>query len=241
MNLFQKLLEVRQTVDGLKKENRNDHYKFDYVSSTQVLLAVRDKMNELGLLLVPTVTSANVNMGGKQLLTELHITYTWIDVENPEDKLEIPWYAQGVDSGEKGPGKAYTYGEKYFLLKFFNIPTDKDDPDSKGDKFDGAKPPPAKQPVTTQPKKKPVQVASSPQETLKNRLLEEQCDLNYVAMYMADIGFVAKDDEGTPDMSTLSAGNARLALEDFDRFHAAFSDWAGDLAHTDSNAQATTE
>ena len=35
-----------------------------------------------------------------------------------------------MDDGEKGVGKALTYAEKYFMLKFFNIPTDKDDPDS---------------------------------------------------------------------------------------------------------------
>ena len=29
-------------------------------------------------------------------------------------------------AGEKGVGKALTYGKKYFLLKFFNIATDKD-------------------------------------------------------------------------------------------------------------------
>jgi hypothetical protein len=42
------------------------------------------------------------------------------------------WYGQGIDSGERGVGKAMTYAEKYFLLKFFNIPTDEDDPDKSG-------------------------------------------------------------------------------------------------------------
>jgi hypothetical protein len=37
---------------------------------------------------------------------------------------------EGTDFGERGVGKCYTYNEKYFLLKFFNIATDKDDPDS---------------------------------------------------------------------------------------------------------------
>jgi len=43
----------------------------------------------------------------------------------------VNWYAQGIDlAGEKGPGKALTYAEKYFLLKFFNIATSADDPDT---------------------------------------------------------------------------------------------------------------
>jgi hypothetical protein len=51
--------------------------------------------------------------------------------------ITCTWYGQGVDiAGEKGVGKAMTYAEKYFMLKFFNIPTDKDDPDSFQDKLD---------------------------------------------------------------------------------------------------------
>jgi hypothetical protein len=56
---------------------------------------------------------------------------TWVNAEQPEETIECSWYGQGVDiAGEKGVGKALTYSEKYFMLKFFNIPTDKDDPDS---------------------------------------------------------------------------------------------------------------
>jgi hypothetical protein len=59
---------------------------------------------------------------------------TWVDTESGEE-LSIPWYGQGVDlAGEKGVGKALTYAEKYFILKQFNIPTDKDDPDAFQDK-----------------------------------------------------------------------------------------------------------
>jgi hypothetical protein len=58
----------------------------------------------------------------------------WVDTESGES-YTIPWYGQGVDlAGEKGVGKALTYAEKYFILKQFNIPTDKDDPDSFQDK-----------------------------------------------------------------------------------------------------------
>ena len=65
---------------------------------------------------------------------------TWHDVESGE-RMEVPWYAQGVDlAGEKGVGKALTYAEKYFLLKFFHVPTKKDDPDNDGRTRSGEKP-----------------------------------------------------------------------------------------------------
>ena len=63
----------------------------------------------------------------------------WVDTESGET-LSVPWYAQGVDlAGEKGVGKALTYAEKYFLLKFFHVPTKKDDPDSDGRTSTGEK------------------------------------------------------------------------------------------------------
>lgn len=154
MNLYQKLVEVKKSVSYLKKEADGHQYK--YVSSSQVLGELRSKMNELNLLLVPSVRDTKVSedmvvgtdkFGAEKhtttYFTEIHMDMTWIDADNPDDRLTSPWYAQGVDiAGEKGVGKAYTYAEKYFLLKFFNIPTDKDDPDSFQRKHEDTKPHP---------------------------------------------------------------------------------------------------
>ncbi|WP_127532770.1 ERF family protein [Paenibacillus kobensis] len=136
MNIYQKLIEVRKVVPYLKKESQGHQY--NYTGSSQVLAAVRNKIDELGLLLIPRVTDAKVTAEtpaeGKKAttyFTELTMTMTWVNAEKPEETIEVPWYAQGIDTaGEKGVGKALTYAEKYFLLKQFNIATDKDDPDA---------------------------------------------------------------------------------------------------------------
>ena len=142
MNIYQKLIEVRKAVPYLQKEAEGQQYK--YVGSSQVLSSVRSKMDELGLLLTVKVVGHNVegetventDKYGKikkttTFFTELDLEFTWINAENPEETLTLPFYGQGVDiAGEKGVGKALTYAEKYFLLKQFNIATDKDDPDS---------------------------------------------------------------------------------------------------------------
>ena len=104
-------------------------------------------MDELGLLLIPSVASKEVSehltaKGAKEYFTELVMEFTWVNAEKPEEQIKCNWYGQGLDSGEKGVGKACTYSEKYFMLKFFNVPTDKDDPDSFQKKHDDA---PAKQ------------------------------------------------------------------------------------------------
>lgn len=156
MNIFQKLVEVRKAVPYLQKSQQGQQYQ--YVGSSQVLAAVREKMDELQLLLIPSITDKTLHLSAIEqfnkdsdkpfkrtttYFTELEMKMTWVNAEKPEEKIEIPWYAQGVDiAGEKGVGKALTYGEKYFLLKQFNISTDKDDPDAFQEKQEQSKPKP---------------------------------------------------------------------------------------------------
>ncbi|MDP4087432.1 MAG: ERF family protein [Bacillota bacterium] len=133
LNIYQKLVEVRKSVPYLQKESEG--YEYKYVGSSQVLGAVRAKMDELGLMLLVEVVGHNLiqgqsDKGKKQFMTELDLVFTWVNTEKPEETIKTTWYGQGVDNSEKGVGKALTYAEKYFLLKTFNIATDKDDPDS---------------------------------------------------------------------------------------------------------------
>lgn len=144
MNLCKKLVEIRKIVPYLQKGNQG--HQFKYVSSSDTLAAVKAKMDELDVLLVPAVTHHEVRdhktkNGGHEYFTILSMNFTWINANNPEDRIIMPWTGQGLDSGEKGVGKALTYAEKYFILKFFNIPTDKDDPDSFQQKNERRKPP----------------------------------------------------------------------------------------------------
>jgi len=133
MDIYQKLLEVRKAVPYLKKDAEGFNFKF--VSSSKTLGALRDKMDEMGLLLVPSVTAFEVRdheteKKKHEYFTILTMVFKWVNAEEPKEFIECQWTGQGLDSGEKGVGKALTYGEKYFLLKFFNIATDKDDPDA---------------------------------------------------------------------------------------------------------------
>lgn len=141
MNIYEKLLEVRKAIPYLQKESQGQQYK--YTGSSQVLAAVRKKLDDLGLLLITRVVGHQLHSETVEYMdrdkpkktttyfTELELEMEWVNVENPTETIKIPFYAQGVDiAGEKGVGKALTYGEKYFMLKEFNIATDKDDPDS---------------------------------------------------------------------------------------------------------------
>lgn len=132
LNIYKKLIEVRKSVPWLKKDQKGEGYK--YVSSSQTLSSVREKLDEMGLLLIPdiveyTIQDHETQKGAHWYFTILKMTFTWVNADNPKETIKCNWTGQGLDSGEKGVGKALTYGEKYFILKFFNVATDIDDPD----------------------------------------------------------------------------------------------------------------
>ena len=146
-NLYQRLIAVRSGVNYLQKANDNRQQGFSYVSSSQVLASVREGMNREGIMVIPTIDVSEVRdhatkSGGHQYMTIITIRYIIVNADNPDEKIEIVWTGHGLDQGEKGPGKALTYAEKYLFLKLFNIPTDSDDPDSFGPQEQGLQGPP---------------------------------------------------------------------------------------------------
>ena len=153
LNLYQKLIEIKKCLPRLKKDAKG--YNYNYVSGASVLAQIQDKMNELGVLLVPSVTGKNLHLDhyeatnsyGKTATKEVRIVeadmiMTWIDAESKE-KFEVPWLCFGEqDDASKAFGSGLTYSERYFLLKFFNVPTDEDDPDAGKEKAERKQKPP---------------------------------------------------------------------------------------------------
>lgn len=136
LNLYQRMLQVQRAVTHVAKDARNEQQHFDYVSSSAVLSAIREAMDAAGLVLLTEIVAETLHLdaaykGSKspQHLTEITMQFTWVNVDSPDERMVHRWYAQGIDGGEKGVGKAATYGEKYYLVKTFHLPTDGDDPD----------------------------------------------------------------------------------------------------------------
>ncbi len=137
MTLHEKLIKLREAVPYAQEDAQG--YQYKYVSGTSLLAVLRPKMDELGVLLIPstgeytwTETIKENQKGEKSALfiVTLDMTMTWVNAEKPEEKIDVPFSAFGAqDDISKAFGSALTYSERYFLLKFFSIPTDKLDPD----------------------------------------------------------------------------------------------------------------
>lgn len=72
----------------------------------------------------------------KNLYLRIETTYEFVNIDNPEEKITMTSYADGIDSGDKATGKAMTYSDKYSLLKAYKIATG-DDPDKDGSPENG--------------------------------------------------------------------------------------------------------
>lgn len=139
MNLHQKLVEIRKDIGGFTKDAKS--YNYQYVSGSQVLSKIQGKMNELGVLLIPEIVTqefqehAYKDKYSKDKLDFIvhgGMSYTWVNADDPDDYIKIPFYYTGQqDDISKAFGSGLTYSERYFIIKFFNLPTDADDPDGK--------------------------------------------------------------------------------------------------------------
>ena len=142
IGLYKKLLALQTAVRALMKDQPGggDRNGFWYVSGAKLLSVVRPRMDELGLILKQEVISEShepmtYRVNGKmpydktEMFTAVDMRFTWIDVDSGE-KDENLFHANGMNAWDKGLGSALTYGERYFLLKYFHIATDEDDVDA---------------------------------------------------------------------------------------------------------------
>jgi len=124
LNIYQKLVEVRKGIAKFTKDT--DGYNFRYVSGTQVLSAIKKDLDKHGIILEQHLTYPEVD----GTLVRSPMKMVWVNADNPTDRIEIAWFMVGRQKDpSQGFGSGLTYSERYFMLKFFNIPTDDDDPD----------------------------------------------------------------------------------------------------------------
>ena len=183
LNLHQKLVEVRKSIHGFNKDKKSGsgNFGYEYVSGSQVLRAIKGKMDELGVLLIPEIDYDTMKWEQHNYKTKngsdktdfiitMKMNYTWVNAESPDDKITIPWVCIGqqTDDIAKAVGTAMTYNERYFLLKFLGLPTDEDDADAKEIKAD-----------------KPVQLDTTDRWT--NKLSDKQISRLYAIAYSKGI------------------------------------------------------
>lgn len=125
-NLYQRLHACMADCKRVGKDGKvqgGGNYKF--VSHDAITTEVREHLIEHGVLALPTLKAHEIN--GNRI--EAVYTVRFVNIDDPSDFYEIDALGFGIDSQDKGPGKAASYAVKYALSKALCLPTG-DDPEN---------------------------------------------------------------------------------------------------------------
>lgn len=139
MNIYQKMSAITQEISKVAKNLQVGEGKNQYkaVGEADVLAAVKPIEAKHGVYSFPfdreivesgEMVSTTKYGDRKSLYLRVKTVYRFVNVDEPSEFIDITTYGDGVDSQDKAPGKAMTYGDKYALLKAYKIQTG-DDPD----------------------------------------------------------------------------------------------------------------
>lgn len=133
MNIYQKIKAIMEDVQYLTKDDRVDTGKgrgYKAISEEKVTSVVRGSMLKHGVVIVPIEMEhkRTDELVGERInrISTVDVKYRIQSADDPEDYIEAVSSGTGVDTQDKGVGKAMTYAYKYLLLRTFAIPTGED-------------------------------------------------------------------------------------------------------------------
>lgn len=144
MNIFQKMSAVTNELQTVAKNltvqtTKTSSYKA--VSERDIIDAVKPLETKHGIYSYPydrqiiesQILESESEYQGKvtkktTFFSRIKTTYRFVNVDKPDEYIDMVTFAEGIDSQDKGSGKAMTYADKYALMKAYKISTG-DDPD----------------------------------------------------------------------------------------------------------------
>ncbi len=124
MNIYEKMSAIMQDVQYLTKDDQVKFGTTSYkaLSEEKVTGIMRAELIKYKLLVYPIQQSAS-RIGN---ITHVDVVYRLVNVEAPDEYIDICSCGDGADSQDKGSGKAMTYAFKYMWLRSFALPTGED-------------------------------------------------------------------------------------------------------------------
>lgn len=137
MNIYEKMLNITNEIASVNKNLTVGEGKSKYkaVGEADVLKAVKELEFKHKVYSYPVnreiiestmYTTSNQYGEKNNIFSRIKTTYRFVNVENPNEYIEIISYAEGIDTQDKGAGKAMTYSDKYALMKAYKIITGED-------------------------------------------------------------------------------------------------------------------
>lgn len=143
LNLHQRLLKIANIAGALQRTKEG--YGYRYVPEEDIQAKVTAGMQKYGVMLYEQIVPGSlkmeardyirVNSKGKEtpvheIMVSADAIYTWVNVDNPEERFDIPWAIVGqMEDASQAFGAATTYCNRYFLMKSLQLATTEADPD----------------------------------------------------------------------------------------------------------------
>lgn len=134
MNIFQKMNAIVSEIEQ-KKQTKSTAGKAPIES--EVLAMIKPLEQKHGIYSFPiarelieskkVIYAQAINTSARECMyVRMKVVYAFVNIDKPDEKIITEAYGDGIDSGDKAPGKAMTYADKYALMKAYKIGTSQD-------------------------------------------------------------------------------------------------------------------
>ena len=150
MNIYEKMAAITNDLKTIQKNltiKATSTSSYKAVGEVDILDAVKPLEHQYGVYSYPSnrkvleshlIDNSTIFKDGKtgnetitkktSYMTRIETTYTFVNIENPDEFIQVISFSEGIDASDKGSGKAMSYGDKYALMKAYKISTGDDVP-----------------------------------------------------------------------------------------------------------------
>lgn len=138
LNIYQRINRVMSDVQYIQKDKQVSGGGANYkaVTHDQVVSAVRPSLVKHGIAIVPSQVSGeflvmrDLNASPQPVKMGLYTgsyEISFVNIDDPNDRVSVNVQAHASDNGDKAPGKAMTYAVKTAVVKQFYFETGEND------------------------------------------------------------------------------------------------------------------
>lgn len=145
MTLHQKILKIADMAGVLQKSKSGFSYK--YVPEEDIQAKVTAGLQKYGIMLYNSIVPGTlnvmpisyekydaknkVNKPVNEVIVSADMTYTWVNADNPDERVETTWAFVGqMEDAAQAMGAGLTYANRYYLMKQLQLATTESDPDN---------------------------------------------------------------------------------------------------------------
>ena len=145
MTLHQKILKIADMAGVLQKSKSG--YSYKYVPEEDIQAKVTAGLQKYGIMLYNSIVPGTlkvtpisyekydaklkVNKPVNEVIVSADMTYTWVNTDNPGERVETTWAFVGqMEDAAQAMGAGLTYANRYYLMKQLQLATTESDPDN---------------------------------------------------------------------------------------------------------------